>query len=414
MSAAPHVTEPSPAADATPAGPASPAPEPGDRSPRFRWRPSRRAVLLTALLVIAVLALALTAQGRGGLLDPGSVDPQGSRAVVRILGDQGVDVRPSTTLAQSAAEASSATVLIAGTALPDQAAIEALLAAGPQRVVLVGAFPGEAAFDRLAAGVTLTGEVGTGPLQPGCTLRAATQAGSATVPGVAYDVSAWGGRATGCYTSATSAAVAVLAGGQGRPDVVLLGSTNPLTNAGLDEQGNAALALNLLGSTDRLVWWNPTPFDPAFADDAGASLGELLPDWVRPAAIQLLVAWLVVVLWRGRRLGRLVVEALPVVVPAGETTTGRAQLMASQRARGEAGGQLREQAREQLRRRLGLPRSCPADRLVGEVAFRTGRSQAEVGGLLYGHEPPDDAALVRLDHDLAALTGQVGALEGTR
>ncbi len=410
------------------AGQAGTAATPGDPRPGRR-RPRRRVLLLGALVIVAVLAVVLTTRDRGGLLDPESVSPEGSRAVVQILGDQGVTVTPASTLAQARAAVTAAgagagtgtemgtgtgaTVLVTDSLLPDQAMIEQLLAARPQRIVLVRPFPGDAAFDRLAAGVTIADVLTGEPVAPGCDLRAATQAGAATLPGLTYDVTAWGSHAEGCYTSVKSAAVALLEAGAGRPEVVLLGSPHPLTNAGLDEQGNAALALNLLGATEHLVWWTPTPLDPALAD-AAPSLTDLLPGWVRPAAIQLLVACLVVALWRGRRLGRLVVEALPVVVPAGETTAGRARLLAAQRARGEAAEQLRAHARERIRRRLGLPPRCSADRLVGEVAFRTRRPPRDVGGLLYGHEPLDDAALVRLDHDLAALTSQVGALEGTR
>jgi hypothetical protein len=293
--------------------------------------------------------------------------------------------------------------------------VDELLAAKPDRIILVGAGPGMPAFDRLAAGVEISSEAGDGPLEPRCALPAATAAGSATLPGPRYDVRAWapGGGAGGaaCYDAPDRAGVAVLPARSTRPEVVLLGSGHPLTNGGLDEQGNAALAMNLLGVRADLVWWRPSPLDPALAGQVPPSLRELAPAWVGAVVAQVLVACLVVAWWRGRRLGPVVVEPLPVVIPAGETTRGRAQLLHSQHARGEAAGHLRAASRERLRVRLGLPLGAPPQRLVGALAARTGRTAGSLEMLLYGPEPTDDGALVRLEHDLDGLVAEVGSLE---
>ena len=133
---------------------------------------------------------------------------------------------------------------------------------------------------------------------------------------------------------------------EGRPEVVVLGSAHPLTNEGFDAQGNAALALSLLGSRDELVWWRPVPSDPALAGQAGASIAELVPPWVVPVLLQVLVACVLVAWWRSRRLGRLVAEPLPVVVRSGETTAGHARLLHAHHARAEAALHLRARARE--------------------------------------------------------------------
>ena len=50
------------------------------------------------------------------------------------------------------------------------------------------------------------------------------------------------------------------------------------------------------------------------------------------------------------------------------------------------------------------------DRLVAAAAARTGRVPGEIGALLYGPEPADDEALVRLDHDVDALMLEVGGV----
>ena len=194
----------------------------------------------------------------------------------------------------------------------------------------------------------------------------------------------------------------------GRPEVVLLGSAHPLTNEGFDAQGNAALALSLLGSRSELVWWRPVASDPALAGQGGATIRELVPTWVVPVLIEILIACALVAWWRSRRLGRLVTEPLPVVIRSGETTAGHARLLHAHHARAEAATHLRARARERIRVRLGLPSGVPESRLVAAAAARSGRSPEQVGSLLYGPEPTTDAHLVALGHDLEALMVEVG------
>jgi hypothetical protein len=389
-----------------------------------RWRPTRRSGAVALLVILALVALTMTRPSRSGYLDPVAVDPSGSRALATLLADQGVAVADVTTVAGAVAQARGATVLLTDALLPTPAMVEDLLSAGPARIVLVGAAPGMPAFDRLAAGAALAEPADEGALQPRCTLPAAVRAGDATLPGPRYDVRGWlpggGTAATGdasdaaCYDAPGAAGVALLPARAGRPDVVLLGSGNPLTNGGLDEQGNAALAMNLLGAHPDLVWWRPSPLDPALAGELPPNPLDLLPAWVATVVVQLLVASLLVAWWRGRRLGPVVVEPLPVVIPAGETTRGRARLLHSHHARGEAAAHLRAAARERLRVRMGLPLGVTPQRLAGALAARTGRRTAAVEQLLYGPEPTDDAALVRLEHDLGELVAGLGTLEGGR
>lgn len=411
-SAAPSPVSPS---EASPAAPVDLAPTP-DRFleptvwDRLRgWRPTRRGLLVAALLVLALVVLVVTAPKRTGSLDPTAVNPEGSRAVANVLGELGVEVVDARRTAEVLDRAPGATVLVTDGLLPTQRVVDQLLAAEPGTIVLVGAFPGDPIFERLAAGVTVSG--GTeddDPVPANCALPAAVRAESASLPGATYDATAWSGTAQACFESPSSAAVVALEARPGRPQVVLLGSIAPLTNADFDTDGNAALALNLLGSEQTLVWWRPTASDPALAADAPTSLTALLPAWVLPMLVQLVVGCVVIAVWRVRRLGRLVIEPLPVVVRAGETTAGHARLMHANRSRGEAASQLRSAARQRLTARLGVPPGAGADRLVAAVVARSGRSPGDVGALLYGPEPGDDEALVRLDHDLDALMVEVG------
>jgi len=399
--ATPGPATPGPAAP----GPAAPEPTAWDRV--RAWRPTRRGVALAALLVVTLTVLVLAAPRGTGFLDPAAVDPAGSRAVVSVLGDLGVATVDARRTADVVAAAPGSTVVLTDPGLPTAQMVDAVLDAGPATVVLVSPWPGSAALGRLAAGVEVAEVADAQALEPGCALRAAVRAGAAELPGPRYDARAWPG-AEACYDRAEAAAVVVLPARAGRPEVVLLGSSVPLTNEGLAAHGNAALALNLLGAHARLVWWRPTSDDPALAGQAPTAVTDLVPGWVLPVLVQLGVASLLAAWWRGRRFGPLVVEPLPVVVRSGETTAGRARLLQANRARGEAAEHLRAAARERIRARLGLPLGCSPRHLVAAVSTRTGRPADEVGGLLYGPQPADDAALVTTGHDLEVLMEQVG------
>ena len=91
----------------------------------------------------------------------------------------------------------------------------------------------------------------------------------------------------------------------------LLGASAVVQNGFLGVQGNAALALGLAGEHPTLVWYVASPADLAGGD---TPLSELYPGWVNPVAWLALTVGLAAAIWRGRRLGPVVIENLPVVV----------------------------------------------------------------------------------------------------
>ena len=132
-------------------------------------------------------------------------------------------------------------------------------------------------------------------------------------------------------------------------------------NESLAENGNAALALNLMGRHPRVVWYVPSLTDTDLTGDP--TLGELTPPWVSPVIVLLLVAGIAAGVWRGRRFGPLVPERLPVTVRASETTEGRARLYARSRDAVHALDQLRVSALGRLARCSAWGRSrAPARR----------------------------------------------------
>lgn len=369
---------------------------------RSTARTARGPVLVLAVLVVALAVAALVAAtDRTGGLDPDAYDPDGARALAELLRDGGVQVEAAGTLEQvRAADGPRTTVLVVS---PDGLTASELSGLADLAAPLVVVGPDDTALDGLGLDVAGGGPVAEQVRQPACDLPVAQRAGTATAGGLTYTAGA-GVPAVGCYASSGEATLLALPDEQ----VVLLGSGGPLSNGALDDEGNAALALGLLGAGDRVVFLLPSP-DRVVPDDDRPGLLSLVPGWLFAALAQAGVAAVVLALWRARRLGRVVEEPLPVVVRAAESVEGRGRLYRAAGARAQAAEQLRAGARDRVVRRLGLGLDPSPQAVVEATARRTRRDPAEVQALLYGAAPADDAALVRLADDLRALSAALTA-----
>ena len=132
-----------------------------------------------------------------------------------------------------------------------------------------------------------------------------------------------------------------------------------------------------------------------------------MPEWFGPGVLLVGLAFVAFALARGRRLGRIVTEPLPVVVRAVETTEARGRLYRRASDRGRAAGSLRAGARSRLAARLGVPRDSSTQTLAHAVAQSTDREPAEILSLLDGPTPTTDSALVLLAEQLADLEENV-------
>ena len=383
------------APDLAPAGSSSTDPGVGQV-----WRAVKGPLIVLVVVLLAGLVVALATGGpAGGQLDPRSPAPSGSRALAQILGDQGVQVDLVTTsAAMSATTGPDDTLLVVDPDRLAAAQVAVVRATGADLVVVSTTAP-----DRYLPGVTAQPS-DPGVRAPGCDLPAARRAGAVDAGGIAYLTDEAGLQAPRlCYSR------------DGRPSLVqasvdaslvtLLGSSSPLTNSRLDDEGDAALVLGLLGGNDRVVWYLPSATD--VPPSAQKSFYDLVPDGVWWGLLQVGIAVLLLALWRARRLGAVVVEPLPVAVRAAETEEGRARLYRRNGARGRAAESWRAGVRSRLGGALGLPRRIDPPALVTAVAARSGWSGADVTALLYGAAPADDAALVQLADRLDALEREV-------
>nr|WP_297430295.1 DUF4350 domain-containing protein [uncultured Actinotalea sp.] len=377
---------------------------------RSRWHRARWP--------LAVLGIAAVAAGIASLLEPttdtapfspGNADDNGSRAVAEILRDRGVTVETADTTDRVTRLAGpGSTVLVVGTVLLSDQQLGTLVDTGADLVVIE---PDTAwQVERLTDGALST-TFGGDPSrrEPGCDDPTARAAGALDVGG---GVLAQDDRATVCWTGPLGGgAWGTVAPADGAGRVTVFGDSSPLTNARLDEDGNAALVLRSLGRHDTLVWYTPSLTDAGDVSEPGQPvappLGALLPDWAGPVGLQLLVVLLAFVVWRARRLGPVVTEPLPVVVRAAETTVGRGRLYRKARSRGHAAAALRAGTARRCAARLGLPRSADAPAVIDAVAHAVRRPTEQVAALLYGPPPTDDGELLRLARQLDELESEV-------
>lgn len=379
---------------------------------RHIWTRNRGIALAVVLLLAGAVAIAvIRSQTKHGDLDPRSADPSGSRAVAELLADRGVTTRVVTTLdAAREAVGPDTTLLVA---VPDllthrqQTRLAKATASSGGRTVLVA--PGDWSVGRLAPGVTASPVTNLETaLDPDCTLPEARRAGSAETGGIRYRTSA--DDADACYPSERHATLLRLPATTGTGDTVLLGAPDILLNKRLDKQGNASLALQLLGSRPHLVWYLPSLADSSAADTGRKSLFDLLPSGWLWGTLQLFVAAVLAAFWRGRRFGPLVPERLPVVIRASETTEGRARLYRKADARNRASASLRSTARTRLAPLVGVPAAqahTPEALLPALSARLPDSAEQDLHSLLFGAPPRDDAALIALTDRLDALEREV-------
>ncbi|MGL5817392.1 MAG: DUF4350 domain-containing protein [Phycicoccus sp.] len=391
-------------------------------SRRLRRMPSRRRAAYVAVVGVGLVllgVLAVSAARPQQFLDPDGVGPQGGRALVEVLRSRGVEVEIARSIGalERATVDDSTTIVVGdpGGLGPGATTRLGEVAVDAGRLVLVGgateqletlrvparAFPGGA--DRLVARCDAGGARSADVLSVVDTVYLLDDEGDGTacfaLPDPADDPDQQAPDAE------LGSAFVVLPPGSARPETLLVGFGSALTNELVTDDSHAGLGVRTLGTDDRLVWYQPGAGDLT-APGPGGETGELRPIWpVWTAPVVVLVGIVVVLLAaaRGRRLGRLVREPLPVVVRAVETTESRGRLYRRSGDRARAAEVLRAASRERLARRLALPRGVPFAAVVTAVAGSTGRSTDEVAAVLGGPPPGDDAALVQLARQLTDL-----------
>ncbi len=376
-----------------------------------RRRPRLRTPVVVALVLVAsalaVTALAGGSQRHTGDLDPANPGPSGAQGLARVLSEQGVTVsivRSQRQLLEQTIDGATTVAITstdklsgrgARTAMNHAASAASLVLVGPDRVVTTGmGLPVSSHLTDLtdvAAGCRGT------DLGPDFRLARAD---------LAYVPTAGGSSATTCFPDKIDGggALVTVPSAPGRSPVTLLGDATLITNGAILDADNAAIALRLFGRTDHLVWYVPSLADLMAADGSSRSLA---PTWFKPGLVLGGSAVLLLCLWRGRRLGRLVTEPLPVVVRAVETTESRGRMYRRSRDRNRALTVLQQATRRRLSSSLGLSASSPVSSVAAASAAVSGREYLDVLRLLDSPAAPDDSTLLHQANTLVALEKEV-------
>ena len=374
-------------------------------------RALRRALfwIAAALFVaaIGVISIGVAGSGAGGVaLSSTNAAPDGAKAIAEVLRQRDVTVTATDSLTQTTAaidNPADTTLLVydADLYLTGEQLSTAIGLA--DTVVLVNA-----SFTQLRAvapGVAQAGVV-AGTRTTDCSLPAVTAAGKVSGGGFGYRVTDATLTATSCLGSGDRVFSLVQVDNPATGGTLtLLGATDALTNEKVIENGNAAFALTLLGAHHNLVWYIPTLADlPATGEQ---DLASLTPGWVIPVMLLLVITFIAAASWRGRRLGPLVVENLPVTVRASETMLGRARLYERSSSRLRALDSLRIGAIGRLAAQCGLPRVASVEEVIAGVASVSARQLGDVRRLLVDDIPHTDRDLVDLSDALLVLEHDV-------
>jgi hypothetical protein len=363
-----------------------------------RWQ-TWRWVLLAFIVIVAVAAVGtyLTAPRPGGRMDAESTGPDGAHALVSLLRENGVDVVVAKNVADvERAARPDALVLVAQTYfMVDDTLLQRIANVPGDRLVVQPSSTTREALTPLIR-IGHTSSIGG---EPNCPLPEANRAGSVQL-GLSDTYDAAGSHLlTRCYSGA------VVRYRAAARTVTVVGSADFMTNSTLLREGNAALAMNLAGAQARLIWYAPQHIE---GEKAGASgVLDLIPDKVGWIVWQLWLAVALLALWRGRRMGPLVAENLPVVVRASETVEGRGKLYRSRRARDRAADALRTAALQRMLPRLGLAANAAPAAVAAAVAERCRDRPEAAQHALFGPTPATEADLVNLARELDNIERQV-------
>jgi hypothetical protein len=362
------------------------------------------AVGLAALLGLLAVVAATPEDENSAYGNMDSTNGYGFRAVRRVLERDGVAVTQTSDLSLVRAATSGTTVgVFVGEYLSD-AQIEALRETPADVVLFAVEYYYRSGIETLFdndINISYDNIDAYDLLAPACDDADAVAAASISgfTKGISVDSGA--GAYTKCYPTRYDS-FAYVYKTDGNRKLAVISSPDFLANNAITEDGNAALALRVLGKHPKLLWYRP--LDESQSSSRGEGQWALLPPGTYYVLWMCAVAALGAALWRGRRFGKLIQEPLPVSVPSSESTSGLGRLYRQAQARGHSAAALRAATLSRLAKRYGLSPSDPPNAIVERLSAALGTPIPELQYLFYGPEPDTDA-------ELAALADQLKNLE---
>ncbi len=360
---------------------------------RIGWG-AAAAATLALIVVITVLG---PSPASNLPLSTTNAEAQGARAVAQILQNQGVSVTEVRTTAAALSDLRDEGTLVVINPHELRTEQQQALAESGSDILILGIGRG---LDDLTEAVSFTSGGAQSVREANCQDDDAVAARTTLASGPL--VSAEDSSVEICFADDGESGLYATWSEDGQ-DYRLISNPELLTNDYLDQEGNAALALRAAGAKEHVTWYLPSPEDDFGQDSTAATMPLLSP----PVIGLMVVIGLALILWRGRRLGPVVSEHLPVVVKASEATTGRARLYRHHQSYSHAGSALRAGAVASVSRALGLAPSAGREEVASVIAAATGRPVQQIDSLLYGQPPTDDATLVALATALDIMESEV-------
>ncbi len=384
-------------------------------------------IVLAAFALLAIVSLLSPPSDDATATSVTNSGADGAKAVAQVLAQNGVTVRQVTTLDEAVAAAKPGTTLVI--TVSDELSEEgvAQLNGVPADVVLIPVSGSDSTYqigqslsaltdgvvDRLTDYSFTDGSSEAACSDPDAVAAVRVDTGDYSLVDV-RTTTPRGTPVTACFPTIDSYMDYMRYADMTTPShrLTVVASDQIVRNDAITHEGNAALALRMLGRHPTLTWYlardDATP--PQAAPPSGQTMDTwaLMPGWTRPVIALLLVAAAAAAFWRGRRFGALVPEKLPVAVPASEATTGLGKLYRQSRSRGHAGAALRAASIARLAARWGIPATADADVVTRRVAGASGYDTGVLATLLYGTSPETDADLLSLAVNLQRLESAAG------
>lgn len=359
---------------------------------RWVWQCVRSSwpVLVVVLALVATAALTARSPDRRLPLDPGSTEPGGTRALLAVLTELGRQVQ----VVDPDGLGDGDVILLLRDQLTERQRrdLRARVADGA-RVIVTD--PSSPLTPEATGSVSPVGRIAPGA----CAIGALDGVDEIAAGGGArYEVPEG---SVGCFTAAEASWLVVTPAGRG--EIVAIGGPGFLTNGGLGRADNAVLATQLVTPAGSETVTVTRPVLAGAAEGGDESLATLVPSWVRVLLLQLVVAFIVLVMWRARRLGQPLVDAAPVRLAASELTTAVGAMAARNRLRADTTRRIAADTRRRVARRLGLPADADTDEVASAVAARTGRSAGAAADTLTPRPPADDRAMLEAVGNLTVL-----------
>jgi hypothetical protein len=348
-------------------------------------------------VAVLVVALVISAPGSSKThLDPASTDPGGTKALVDLVNESGGQV--TITSATPGPSSAVALLLVDTTSEAMTSDLEQWVRRGG---VLVVPDPRSSFVPRGRPAPTVFG-LGAATLPRGDCRIGALAGVEHVAPGdgsVLFEVP---DGASGCIDRGSGAFVVDQPLDQGH--IVSVGGAAALTNELLGTEDNAVLAVSLLAprpGTSVSVLWGMT------AGGSRRTLASLVSTGVRLGLWELVIAFIVYALWRGRRLGKPVAEVQPVQIGGSELVGAVGNLLQQSHDPDRAARLLRADLRRQLTERLGLGPGATPDVLAEVTVARTGVARDRVARAVTDLPVRSEAELLALAHDIDTIRTEV-------